>query len=361
MEPSRAAPPPPNFGSVARTITKILRLRRSAASSTGGSADAAPDDYDAIHKFKLARDVRDYSGILTEPPDKGFHKPEDEKRQLQQQKSGSSGDLEAMESLLANLFASISAVKAAYAELQVAQSSYDSELIQSADGAVVAGLKHISVLKQSFFRNQFFVQLMVKEMDSAGWDLDTAAGSIQPDVLREKEPSHRTFAFESYVCLRMFSDLHHQNFGIGTLEECLAWDRRQFFNEFTRLKSIAMNQSLGGLPSGRGFPGSEFFAAFAEMSRRMWLLHCLFFSFEPDTERSIFQVGRGSRFSDVYMESVTAAESKDKGGVGGAEGAGSGRGTAVGFTVVPGFKVGRTLIQSKVYLITVDAKVNLRL
>ncbi|URE18757.1 hypothetical protein MUK42_11361 [Musa troglodytarum] len=121
-------------------------------------------------------------------------------------------------------------------------------------------------------------------------------GLDQPDVLRRKNPGHRTFAFESYVCQRMFSGFHRQSFGLATLEECSAWDSRQFFDEFARLKSIAMNQSLGVRPSpvaqfcranylslvhpkmessfgdldliamassGRGFPGSEFFAGFA--------------------------------------------------------------------------------------------------
>jgi hypothetical protein len=86
---------------------------------------------------------------------------------------------------------------------------------------------------------------------------------------------------------------------------------------------------------------------FAEMARRVWLLHCLFFAFDGGDEEdgaSIFQVRTGARFAEVYMESVndgrtdsdafsTAAEDR-----------------AVGFTVVPGFRVGRTVIQCRVYL-----------
>ncbi|WOL09148.1 hypothetical protein Cni_G17901 [Canna indica] len=484
MEPPSAAPQP-HFGSVARTITKILRLRRSAASSAGGAANAAPNDYDGIHKFKLCRDFGDYSGVLFEPLGNSFHKPEDEKQQQQQHKNGSSRGREA---LLANLFASISAVKAAYAQLQVAQSSHDLDQIESADGTIVAELSRISKLKQSYFTNQFdictnsflqpvlaaqlqelrhlmetyrvtthkledevelkdseilalraelleserktqtweanlhpnrslaaldalhlsglnpthfltalryafksigsFVQLMVREMESAGWNLDAAAGSIQLDVLRQGKPSHRTFAFESYVCSKMFSDFHHQSFGLAALGECSAWDRRQFFDEFTWVKSIAMSQTLGRRPSpvmqfcrakylsvvhpkmessffgdldqratvssGWGFPDSWFFAGFAEMARRVWLLHCLFFSFEPGTERSIFQVRRGSQFSEVYMESVAAAG--DQGDS--SEAAESGRAGVVGFTVVPGFKMGRTLIQCKVYLIPSEPRMD---
>ncbi|KAJ4960628.1 hypothetical protein NE237_020538 [Protea cynaroides] len=41
---------------------------------------------------------------------------------------------------------------------------------------------------------------------------------------------------------------------------------------------------------------------FVEIVKRVWLLHCLSFSFELDA--SIFQVRRGCRFFKVYMETV---------------------------------------------------------
>ncbi|XP_074586294.1 uncharacterized protein LOC141841982 isoform X3 [Curcuma longa] len=330
MEPAKAAPLP-NFGSVARTVTKILRLRRSAASSAGGATVAAAGSLDAIGKLKLCRDFGDYSGVLFESSGDDVLKPENEKKQ---QKKDSSREQEALESFVANLFASISAFKAAYAQLQVAQSSYDLDLIQSTDATIVAELRRMSELKRSYFRNQSdgiansvlqpalaaqlqelrnlsmtygvttrkledeielkeseidalraellesdrkvrvleaklhpnrslaaldalhlsgvnpthfltvlrytfkairsFVQLMEKEMESAGWDLDAAAGSIQADVLRRGKPGHRTYAFESYVCRRMFSDFSHQSFALSVLEECSTWDRRKFFDEFTQ-------------------------------------------------------------------------------------------------------------------------------
>ncbi|RWW84766.1 hypothetical protein BHE74_00006628 [Ensete ventricosum] len=87
----------------------------------------------------------DYFGLLSDPHGDGLDIPDDEKKQLLQQQ----------QSLLANLFASISAVNAAYVQLQVAQSSCDLESIQSGDGAVVAELRRISELKRSYFRNQF--------------------------------------------------------------------------------------------------------------------------------------------------------------------------------------------------------------
>ncbi|KAG1335280.1 protein GRAVITROPIC IN THE LIGHT 1 [Cocos nucifera] len=470
-----ARPAPPNFGSLAKTFTKILRLRRAATGSGGGGGvGVAPEECKPImEKLKLSGNLREYSTMLSEP-----HKDEDGKQQQQRSLKLSSKDKEAMESLLANLFASVSAIKAAYAQLQVAQSPYDPDSIQSADKAVVSELKHLSVLKQSYLKNKLqphapppsqsalaaqiqeqhsllrtyqittkkleaelqlkdseilslqaellaskkqnrvlearlhpgrslaalddlhlsglnpthfltalrftvksirsFVKLTVREMESAGWDLGAAAGSIQPDVLRRK-PGHRIFAFESFVCQKMFSDFHRRDFNLSSSADRSAWDQRRFFEEFSDLQFVSLkqvfdrkgqNSALGKflrakylslvhpkmeasffgdldqralVSSGRGFPESAFFAGFAEMARRVWLLHCLFFSFGPE-EGSIFQALRGTRFSEVYMESVADDDDDGDDGTAGA------RPTAVGFTVVPGFRVGKTLIQCKVYL-----------
>ncbi|RRT68411.1 hypothetical protein B296_00030665 [Ensete ventricosum] len=95
--------------------------------------------------------------------------------------------------------------------------------------------------------------------------------------------------------------------------------------------------------SDQGFPSSAFFAVFTGMARRMWLLHCLFFLFERESDQLIFQVQQESRFSEVYMESVAEDNNNDLG-------------TTrlilalVGFTVVPGFIMRQMLIQCKVYL-----------
>ncbi|KAL5161641.1 Protein GRAVITROPIC IN THE LIGHT 1 [Glycine soja] len=73
--------------------------------------------------------------------------------------------------------------------------------------------------------------------------------------------------------------------------------------------------------------------------KRVWLLHCLAFSYEP--QASIFQVGKGCRFSDVYMESSNdeiflylEVESDPQ----------------VAVIVVPGFRIGKTILQCRVYL-----------
>ncbi|KAK2975174.1 hypothetical protein RJ640_017387 [Escallonia rubra] len=379
----------------------------------------------------------------------------------------------AVEAFVAKLFATISVLKAAYAELQMAQSPYNGDAIQVADQAVVDELKTLSQLKHSFLRKQVdpspphvtlllseiqeqqslikmyeinrkkleseidakeaqisslqkelneiisynkstenklnssgcfsildnvklsssnpedfitvlhyairsvrnFVKLLIKEMEAAKWDIDTASNSIQPDV-HFQNPNDRCFVFESFVCHEMFDGFSSPNFSLPNeasssadhddhSRRVLHFDRfkklksvnpvkylkqnpHSTFGKFTRGKYLRlvhpkMEASFSGNLNQRKkisaweYPETEFFKAFAEMGRRVWLMHCLGFSFEEDV--SVFQVGRGARFSEVYMESVrdemfAAAEG----------------GLKVAFTVVPGFKVGKTVVQSQVYL-----------
>ncbi|CAL0310682.1 unnamed protein product [Lupinus luteus] len=378
----------------------------------------------------------------------------------------------ATEALIAKLFASTSTVKAAYAQLQFAQSPYDSDGIQAADQVMVSELKQLSELKQCYLKKQFdpspeiailaaeskelqsvvkayeitgkklelqaqlkesevmflrekleeairqnkliakklsqsgqlsvldnvhisglnhshfntvlrhairsirsFVRLIVDEMRSASWDIEAAVDAIEHDVVYWIE-DHKCYAIESFVYKEMFDSFHFPNFSLPN--ESLPDKNKQqqwFFGRFNKLKSMKANVFLAEKPrspfakfcrvkylklvhskmessffgnlsqrsilNAGGFPDTAFFASFAEMAKRVWLLHCLAFSFEPHA--SMFQVEKGCRFSDVYMESVNdemflhsdeTVESEPH----------------VAFTVVPGFRIGKTVIQCQVYL-----------
>lgn len=372
------------------------------------------------------------------------------------------------EVVLAKLFASVSAIKAAYAQLQFSQSPYDVDGIQAADQIVVSELKHLSELKQSYIKKQIdvdpekamflaeiqeqksllktyemtgkkldsqlklketeilflkerlidmnrenkrlevklnssglmsvpdtlqnsglnstlfmtvyqqtvksirvFVRLMIDEMELAGWDLDTAAAAIEP-ATTNRNPSQTCFAFESYVCRGMFDGFNHPEFS-GKHGK----NRRTFLERFNELKSFKTNDYLAQRPrssfakfcsskylqlihpkmesslfgnlqmrnnlirSGK-FPEANFFSVFAQMAKRVWLLHCLAFSFEPAV--TVFQVGKGCRFSDIHMECVNEEAFLSD------DGSSTVVNPRVGFTVVPGFKVGKTVIQCQVYL-----------
>ncbi|XP_015699295.2 protein GRAVITROPIC IN THE LIGHT 1 [Oryza brachyantha] len=387
----------------------------------------------------------------------------------------------AKDSLLANLFAGVSAVKAAYAQLQLAQCPYDAEAIQAADAALVAELTKLSDTKRRYLRDpaaaaknaaaaghtalfahaeeqryllktyqitarklegelrakeaeadcarssltaelraeramearlhpgrtlasldelhlsglnpthfltalrhtvksiRSFSKSMLNSMQSAGWDLGAAAAAVHPGVPLRRAGDAK-FVFESYVAMKMFANFHRRDFNFSFLDEREFYDRRRFFEEFTELKTApasafldVRNARWGGfgkflrakylslvhakmetaffgrleqrgiVSAGPGFPESSWFAEFAEMARRVWLLHCLFYAFDGGAEEdgaSIFQVRMGARFSEVYMESVSDGRSDEA----------AAEERVVGFTVVPGFRVGRTMIQCRVYL-----------
>ncbi|KAK8485695.1 hypothetical protein V6N13_023571 [Hibiscus sabdariffa] len=377
-----------------------------------------------------------------------------------------------LDALAAMVFAGVTSIKAAYAELQMAQHPYNSDAIQAADQAVVEQLKVLSELKHKFLKQELdvspqvtlmlaeiqeqqslmrtyeitikklesdverkaadialhhkqlkdctflnksmekklnesgllskfdnikfttlnpsdfaqvlhftmksvrsFVRLMMKEMEIAKWDLDAAAESIESGTVLAKQ-SHRCFVFESFVSKTMLDGFFSRDFGLS---------KEQHFNEFKTMKSVLPKRFLVQNPDSSfakftiakylklvhprmecsffgnlnqrklvingGFPDTAFFTAFAEMGRRFWLLHCLGFSMSEQV--SVFQVKKDCRFSDVFMENVSeeslfcdeniSDENVD---------------FRVCFTVVPGFRVGKTVIQSQVYLSPVTTPVS---
>lgn len=221
-----------------------------------------------------------------------------------------------------------------------------------------------------------FVKLMIREMESARWDLDAAIKFIEPQALFAK-PSHRCYAFESFVCKTMFEGFNCPNFKLPNDHD---HDFRLFFEIFKKLKSVSpkqfltqnLNSDLGKftrdkylhlvhakmecslfgnlnmrkMVSSGGYPETAFFTAFAEMSKRVWLLNCLAFSFGEEV--NIFQVKRDCRFSEVYMECVTQEAALFSSGE--LNDANADVELRVGFTVVPGFRIGNKVIQSQVYL-----------
>ncbi|KAL3626758.1 hypothetical protein CASFOL_029330 [Castilleja foliolosa] len=366
------------------------------------------------------------------------------------------------EAFLAKLFASISTVKAAYAQMQFAQSPYDADGIQSSDHVIVSELKSLSELKQCYLKKELnemspemslvlseiqehksllktyevtgkkldfqiklkeseitfleeklaeansdnkslekklnssgqisvpdnlglsdlkpthfityfrqviksirsFVRLFISKMGSAGLNLDLAASSIEPGISFWK-PNHKCFAFESFVCKKMFDGFGCPNFSSGkkqglffaTFKEMrlvgatdyMAWKPKSPFALFCREKylkllhpkmeaSIFGNLNQRGLVSSGDIPETGFFSAFCEMAKRVWLLHCLAMSYNPEV--TVFQVSKGSRFSEVYMESLSDEAFDDN----------SVTYPRVVFTVVPGFRIGKTVVQSQVYL-----------
>lgn len=89
---------------------------------------------------------------------------------------------------------------------------------------------------------------------------------------------------------------------------------------------------------GGGHPRTPFYQAFLKLAKAIWLLHRLTHSFDPVVK--VFQVSKGSEFSEVYMDSVVKKFVVDE----------NGEKPKVGLMVMPGFGIGGSVIQCRVYL-----------
>ncbi|CAI8600746.1 unnamed protein product [Vicia faba] len=214
-----------------------------------------------------------------------------------------------------------------------------------------------------------FSKPLINMMKAAGWDLDAAANSIEPNVVYAKR-AHKKYAFESYICQRMFGGFEQESFSVNS--DSITVNKESFFHQFLALREIDPLDMLGQNPDsifgkfcsskylavvhpkmeasffgnldqrnyvmGGGHPRTPFYQAFLKLAKSIWLLHKLAYSFEPNVK--VFQVKGGSEFSDVYMESVVnnliMNENDEK--------------PKVGLMVMPGFWIGGSVIQSKVYL-----------
>ncbi|KAJ6821759.1 uncharacterized protein M6B38_390570 [Iris pallida] len=219
---------------------------------------------------------------------------------------------------------------------------------------------HISGLNPTHFlpelrltvkRVRSFARAMMKSMESSKLDLNSAAGAMYPNIVPDTK--NLLFFFQSFVSHKMFSGFHHPDFNLGFLESRSNRSREEFFREFNDSKLLSSSQFLdrwgdfvrakfSAMVHPKIDPGSDLFPRFVEMARRVWILHCLFFYFSgSEFSGSIFRVRSGCRFSEVYMESVAVADLDPVNRY---------STPTVGFTVVPGFRFGSTVIQCKVYL-----------
>lgn len=214
-----------------------------------------------------------------------------------------------------------------------------------------------------------FSKPLINMMKAAGWDLDAAANSIEPDIVYAKR-AHKKYAFESHICQRMFIGFQEDCFSIkpdnpGVSEE-------SFLQEYLALRDVDPLDAVGQNPDssfgkfcrskyllvvhpkmeasffgnldqwnyvmGGGHPRTPFYQAFLKLAKSIWLLHRLAYSFNPPVK--VFQAKRGSEFSEVYMESIVKNLVVDEGD----------EKPKVGLMVMPGFWIGGSLIQGRVYL-----------
>ncbi|KAJ8749031.1 hypothetical protein K2173_013475 [Erythroxylum novogranatense] len=217
-----------------------------------------------------------------------------------------------------------------------------------------------------------FTKVLIHLMKKAGWDLDLAANSVHCNIDYEKK-GHKQYSFLSYVCLGLFRGFDSKGFGLDENQteiqcnghvgnstkrllehvssnplELLSREPSCEFSRFCEKKyqelihptmesSIFSNFDPNEVVLSSWRSLSVFYESFVNMASSVWTLHTLAFSFDPVVE--IFQVERGVDFSMVYMEDVTRRHTSL-----------AISNLKVGFTVTPGFRIGRTVIQSLVYL-----------
>lgn len=214
-----------------------------------------------------------------------------------------------------------------------------------------------------------FSKPLINLMKAAGWDLDSAASAIQPAGVYVKR-SHQKYAFESYICQRVFSGFDEECFSVK--HDDLKVSKEGFFHQFLALRGMdpldilsqnpdsifgkfcrskylsvihpKMEVSFFGSLDQRnyvvsgGHPRTPFYQAFLKLAKTIWLLHRLAFSFDPKV--TVFQVRKGTEFSEVHMESIVKNVVVGEGE----------KRAKVEFMVMPGFKIGGSVIQSQVYL-----------
>ncbi|KAF9618873.1 hypothetical protein IFM89_002741 [Coptis chinensis] len=209
-----------------------------------------------------------------------------------------------------------------------------------------------------------FAKPLISLMKASKWDLDSAANTIEDSIIYSKR-SHKKYAFEAYISRRMFHGFtfqYHSMEDIVTrfedpLDALIQYPNSEFAR-FCILKYMLVVHSkmelsfFGNLDQRNlviqgGHPRTLFYQIFVKMAKWVWLLGVIGASMDTNVE--IFGVERGSAFSEDHMENVVEDESdityhhrhnfeESDGGPG------------VGLMVMPGFKVGCSVIKSRVYL-----------
>ncbi|KAK7385620.1 hypothetical protein VNO78_31355 [Psophocarpus tetragonolobus] len=203
-----------------------------------------------------------------------------------------------------------------------------------------------------------FAKPLISLMKASGWDLDTAANSIENGAVYSKR-CDKKYAFEAYIARRMFHGIALTSYDVSDIMkfhdpfDALMANPHSDFAKFCQAKYLLvvhpkMEESFFGNLDHRTFvmngkhPRTEFYLLFAKMAKWVWVLLGSAVSIDP--EATLFSVSRGSVFSSLYMESVE--EEKESAVLSAEE-----RAThKVQFMIMPGFQIGKMVVKSAVYI-----------
>lgn len=207
-----------------------------------------------------------------------------------------------------------------------------------------------------------FTKLVVSWMKvSAGWDLDCSKFPADRSLVFEKR-AHRKYCVEAYFARAMLAATKEEYFSMDSFYrvmsskdpfDALVESPNSAFGRFCREKYLVavpstMEVSFLGTLDHRAFveagghPRTQFYQTFARMARSVWALLTVARLLKPRAE--MFFVKSGVRFQRKHMESVPARLTAEEAKIG------------VGFTVMPGFKIGCTIVRCRVYLSMLNAR-----
>ncbi|KAI7982942.1 Protein GRAVITROPIC IN THE LIGHT 1 [Camellia lanceoleosa] len=214
-------------------------------------------------------------------------------------------------------------------------------------------------------QNRMLVQVLKKEREA----IKFLNLSSFEDIFKEASKAIHDFAkplislmkASAYIARRMFYGMPLQSYNVDSILRSddpiddLIKDPYSNFAKFCGTKYLClihptMEASFFGNLDHRTFvlsgkhPRTLFYQAFVKMAKWVWVLRGITASCESNAE--MYGVKRGSEFSDVYMEGV---EELTENIVVSDEGRSRFK---VEFMVMPGFRIGETLVRSRVYLST---------
>ncbi|XP_027337492.1 protein GRAVITROPIC IN THE LIGHT 1-like [Abrus precatorius] len=224
--------------------------------------------------------------------------------------------------------------------------------------SVLSVAKFNDVFKAASKSIHKFARPLISLMKASGWDLDVAAQWIENEAVYSKR-CDKKHAFEAYIARRMFHGVSLTSYDVGDIMkfddpiDALMENPDSDFSKFCRTKYLlvvhsTMEESFFGNLDHRALilcgkhPRTEFYQLFAKMAKWIWVLVGSAASINPDA--TMFFVNRESMFSALCMQPVE--EEREIAVLSDEE-----RATyKVQFMIMPGFKIGQTLVKSRVYI-----------
>ncbi|CAL4946800.1 unnamed protein product [Urochloa decumbens] len=205
-----------------------------------------------------------------------------------------------------------------------------------------------------------FTKLVVGWMKVSGCDLGISKFPIDKSVVYAKK-SHKKYGVEAYFARAMLMGTKEEYFSMDFYDHIMSFKDpfdalmeapNSAFGRFCREKYLVavprtMEDSFYGNLDHRAFvergghPRTQFYQTFARMARYVWALLTVARYLKPRAE--MFFVRTGIQYQKKHMESVPVRLIAEEAKI------------SVGFTVMPGFKIGCTVIRCKVYLSMLDA------